>query len=86
MIAEGKIKIKQGVEVTKLTKDGVLFADGTELKADLIVLATGYDTQRTTIKKIISDDVAKSVGPVWGEDSQVSLIQPLGVLRLSANH
>lgn len=70
MIAEGKIKIKQGVEVTKLTKDGVLFADGTELKADLIVLATGYDTQRTTIKKIISDDVAKSVGPVWGEDSQ----------------
>lgn len=42
LIADGKIKIKQGVEVEKLTAKGVLFADGTEIEADMIVMATGY--------------------------------------------
>ncbi|KAM0747858.1 dimethylaniline monooxygenase [Meredithblackwellia eburnea MCA 4105] len=70
MIAEGKIKIKQGVEIKKLTKDGVLFEDGTELKADLVVFATGYDSMRTTVKRVISEDVAKRIGPCWGQDAQ----------------
>lgn len=35
LIADGKIKIKQGVEIEKLTKDGILFKDGVELKADI---------------------------------------------------
>jgi hypothetical protein len=36
LIADGKIKIKQGVEVERLTAKGVLFADGTEVEADMI--------------------------------------------------
>ena len=40
MIADGKIKIKQGVEIKKLTKDGVLFEDGVELKADIVVFGS----------------------------------------------
>jgi NADH dehydrogenase FAD-containing subunit len=68
MIADGKIKIKQGVEIEKLTSKGVLFKDGEEKEADIIVLATGYSSQRTTIAKIIGDDVAKRVGQLWGED------------------
>lgn len=35
LIADGKIKIKQGVEIERLTKDGILFKDGVELKADI---------------------------------------------------
>lgn len=70
LIADGKIKLKQGVEIEKLTKDGVLFKDGTELKADIVVLATGYDSMRTTIRRLISDDVADRVGQLWGEDKQ----------------
>ncbi|KDE04172.1 hypothetical protein MVLG_05396 [Microbotryum lychnidis-dioicae p1A1 Lamole] len=70
MIADGKIKIKQGVEIKKLTKDGVLFEDGTELKADVVVMATGYTSQRETIRKVISDEVADGLGPCWGKDAQ----------------
>ncbi|GAA5955765.1 hypothetical protein JCM3765_001845 [Sporobolomyces pararoseus] len=70
MIADGKIKIKQGVEIEKFTSKGVLFKDGEEKEADIIVLATGYTSQRETIAKIIGDDVAKRVGPLWGQDAQ----------------
>ncbi|KAK4049999.1 hypothetical protein OIV83_003823 [Microbotryomycetes sp. JL201] len=70
MIAEGKIKIKQGVEVEKLTRDGILFKDGEEIKADIIVLATGYTSQRETIRRIISDEVADGIGSCWGQDEQ----------------
>lgn len=64
MIANGKIKIKQGVEVDRLTKDGIRFADGTELAADIVVCATGYTSQRETIRRVISDEVADGVGQV----------------------
>ena len=70
MIADGKIKIKQGVEIERLTEKGILFKDGQEREADIIVLATGYSSQRTTIAKIIGDEVAKNVGGLWGQDSQ----------------
>jgi len=70
MIADGKIKIKQGVEIERLTEKGILFKDGEEKEADIIVLATGYSSQRTTIAKIIGDEVAKNVGGLWGQDSQ----------------
>ncbi|KPV71896.1 uncharacterized protein RHOBADRAFT_39941 [Rhodotorula graminis WP1] len=70
LIADGKIKIKQGVEVEKLTEKGVLFKDGTLIEADMIVMATGYTSQRETVRRIISDDVAERLGSVWGADAQ----------------
>ncbi|GAA5907376.1 hypothetical protein JCM5296_002178 [Sporobolomyces johnsonii] len=70
LIADGKIKIKQGVEIERLTKDGVLFKDGVEIKADMVVMATGYTSQRETVRKIISDDVADRLGNLWGQDAQ----------------
>ncbi|BGP43329.1 hypothetical protein JCM10449v2_007360 [Rhodotorula kratochvilovae] len=70
LIADGKIKVKQGVEIEKLTKDGVLFKDGTEIKADMVVMATGYTSQRETVRRIVSDDVADRLGSVWGKDAQ----------------
>ncbi|KWU44303.1 pyridine nucleotide-disulfide oxidoreductase family protein [Rhodotorula sp. JG-1b] len=70
LIADGKIKIKQGVEIERLTKDGILFKDGVELKADIIILATGYTSQRETVRRVISSDVADRLGQVWGADKQ----------------
>lgn len=70
MIADGRIKIKQGKNVKKLTKAGVLMEDGVELPADMIVFATGYSSMRETIRRVISADVADRVGPVWGSDAQ----------------
>ncbi|NUU21390.1 MAG: NAD(P)/FAD-dependent oxidoreductase [Streptomycetaceae bacterium] len=44
LIADGRIRLKQGVELAEI-KDGttVVFSDGSELAADLIVFATGYE-------------------------------------------
>ncbi|GAA5907470.1 hypothetical protein JCM5296_006916 [Sporobolomyces johnsonii] len=51
-------------------KEGVLFKDGVEIKADMVVMATGYTSQRETVRKIISDDVADRLGNLWGQDAQ----------------
>ena len=39
LIIEGKVKIKQGVEIDHLKKDSVVFTDGSELEADAIIFA-----------------------------------------------
>ncbi|GAA6040485.1 hypothetical protein JCM8097_004573 [Rhodosporidiobolus ruineniae] len=70
LIADRKIKIKQGIEIEKLTEKGVLFKDGTEIEADLVVMATGYSSQRSTVRRVISDEVADKLGNVWGQDGQ----------------
>ncbi|GAA5838994.1 hypothetical protein JCM11251_007848 [Rhodosporidiobolus azoricus] len=70
LIADGKIGIKQGVEIERLTEKGVLFKDGVEIEADMIVMATGYTSQRETVRRVISDDVAERLGNVWGQDQQ----------------
>lgn len=46
LIIDGKIKVKQGQEITEVKPHGLAFSDGTELEADEIVLATGYQNMR----------------------------------------
>ena len=41
LIADGKIKVKQGQEIDEILPHGLRFEDGSELEADEIVLATG---------------------------------------------
>ena len=41
MIADGKIKVKSDSELERFTERSILFKDGSELEADVIVLATG---------------------------------------------
>lgn len=66
LIADGKIKIKQGQEITKIIPTGLQFADGSQLEADEIVFATGYQNMRSTTRIILGDEVADRVGDVWG--------------------
>ena len=46
LIVDGKIKLKQGVEITSVNGHSLSFADKTELPADEIVFATGYSNMR----------------------------------------
>ncbi len=39
LIADGRIKVKHGVEIDHLTENAVVFTDGSELPADVVVLA-----------------------------------------------
>ena len=57
LIIDGKIKIKQGQEIAEVKPHGLLFADGSELEADEIVFATGYQNMRGTARKIFGDEV-----------------------------
>ncbi|KUI62401.1 putative indole-3-pyruvate monooxygenase YUCCA10 [Cytospora mali] len=68
LIVDGKIKVKQGQEVTEVLPHGLKFADGTELEADEIVFATGYQNMRTQARAIFGDKVADELGDVWGFD------------------
>jgi putative flavoprotein involved in K+ transport len=66
LVADGKIKLKSGVDVTEITANGVRFSDGGELPADLIVYATGYGSMNGWAAKLISQEVADKVGKCWG--------------------
>ena len=66
LIIDGKIKIKQGQEITQVLPNGLEFADGAKLEADEIVFATGYKNMRTQAREIFGDGVADRVGDVWG--------------------
>lgn len=66
LIAEGKIKVKQGQEVTEVLPHGLRFADNSELEADEIVFATGYQNMRTQTRLVFGDEVADRVDDVWG--------------------
>jgi putative flavoprotein involved in K+ transport len=66
LIIDGKIKLKAGSDVAKLTKNSVVLKDGTELKADLVVYATGYGSMNGWAAELISQDVADKVGKCWG--------------------
>ena len=66
LIIDGKIKLKSGVNVERINKDSITLDDGTELKADLIVCATGYGSMNGWAARLISQEVADKVGKCWG--------------------
>ncbi|PMD13504.1 dimethylaniline monooxygenase (N-oxide forming) [Hyaloscypha hepaticicola] len=70
LIADGKIKIKQGQEIAEVLPHGMKFADGSELPADEIIFATGYKNMRTQARTIFGDEIADSVKDVWGFDEE----------------
>ena len=65
LVANGDVKLKRG-QVTRLTEDAVVLDDGTELPADLVVYATGYNSMNGWVADLISQEVADKVGKVWG--------------------
>jgi len=72
LIADGRIKLKSGVEIERLTEESVVLNDGTELKADLVVYATGYGSMNQWAAKLISPEVADRVGKCWGLGSDTA--------------
>ncbi|KAJ5467515.1 hypothetical protein N7475_005267 [Penicillium sp. IBT 31633x] len=70
LIIDGKVKVKQGQEISEIIPHGIRFADGTELQADEIVFATGYQNMRTETRVIFGDKVADRVNDIWGLDEE----------------
>jgi cation diffusion facilitator CzcD-associated flavoprotein CzcO len=69
LIADGKINLIQSSEIKTFVSNGLELADGSVLKADLVVLATGYKGPDHIVSSLFGAEVAERVGPVWGFDS-----------------
>ena len=72
LIIDGSVKLAPGVNIERINKNSVTLTDGTELEADLIVLATGYGSMNGWAARLISQEVADKVGKCWGLGSDTT--------------
>ncbi|KAI0809187.1 FAD/NAD(P)-binding domain-containing protein [Irpex lacteus] len=74
MIVDGKIKLKSGSGgIKQFTKDGLIADDGSELKADVVLFATGYGDAREPIRDLVGEELGKKITPIWGLDDEGEL-------------
>ncbi|UAL31695.1 NAD(P)/FAD-dependent oxidoreductase [Nocardioides rotundus] len=72
LVANGDVKLAHG-QVTELTEDGVRLEDGTELPADVVVFATGYNSMNGWVADVIDQETADRLGKCWGLGSDTTL-------------
>lgn len=66
LIADGRIKLRSGVNIARIMENSVELTDGTVLPADLLIYATGYGSMNGWAARLISQEVANRVGKCWG--------------------
>jgi cation diffusion facilitator CzcD-associated flavoprotein CzcO len=66
LVGRGDIKLIQFSDIESFVADGVRMKSGEKLRADLIVLATGYKGQEYLVRQLFGEQVARRVGPIWG--------------------
>jgi putative flavoprotein involved in K+ transport len=66
LIIKGAIALKQFSDLDMFAADGARMKDGTTVKADLVVLATGYRRQEELVRKLFGAAVEQRVGTIWG--------------------
>jgi len=81
LIAEGRIKLKPGVEIDRLEGAEAVFSDGSRLDVDLLVLATGWKPLQEAVRAMLGDEVAERVGPIWGIGADGELRNMFGATR-----
>ena len=69
LIADGKIRLIQASDIGQFVSDGLELNDGSTLRANLVVLATGYKGQDYIVGSLFGPEVAIRVGPIWGFDA-----------------
>ncbi|OYO03024.1 putative flavoprotein involved in K+ transport [Propionibacteriaceae bacterium ES.041] len=72
LVADGQVKLAHG-QVTEFTENGVRFDDGTELPADVVVFATGYNSMNGWVADLIDQETADRLGKCWGLGSDTTL-------------
>ncbi|KAH7145364.1 flavin-containing monooxygenase [Dactylonectria estremocensis] len=71
MIIDGKIKVKSGSLVASFTSHGLGFTDGTEIPADVVVFATGYESDmKLAVSKLLDPEVADKLDECWLLDEE----------------
>ena len=70
LIVEGKVKLIQFSEIDGFFNEGANIKNGSILKSDLVVLATGFKGQEYLVRELFGHRIAKKVGPIWGFDDE----------------
>ncbi|QIK66679.1 NAD(P)/FAD-dependent oxidoreductase [Nocardioides sp. HDW12B] len=71
LVANGDVKLVHG-QVVRLTENSVVLDDGTELPADVVVLATGYNSMNGWVADLIDPETADKLGKCWGLGSDTT--------------
>ncbi|MDT7953097.1 MAG: NAD(P)/FAD-dependent oxidoreductase [Acetobacteraceae bacterium] len=69
LIVSGEIDLLHFGDIEWFVPEGARLADGRLVEADLVVLATGYESQQAVVRAALGDGIADRVGPVWGVDA-----------------
>lgn len=72
LLIEKKIQLKRGT-IERFTETGVVYTDGTEADADIVVMATGWLNMREAVRPICGDELTDSLSVVWGMDDEFEL-------------
>lgn len=68
MIIDGRVKITHTRDQDQFVESGLRLKDGSVIPLDLVVMATGFNNMQENNRRILGDDIADRVGPVWGFD------------------
>ncbi|KAF8333879.1 hypothetical protein F5887DRAFT_991728 [Amanita rubescens] len=66
LIIDGKIKLKNDSQIKAFSENGLIFENGSELQADVVVFCTGLGEPLDGIRIICGDEIADKCTPVWG--------------------
>ncbi|MGF7162620.1 cation diffusion facilitator CzcD-associated flavoprotein CzcO [Rhodoligotrophos appendicifer] len=73
LLIEKKIGLLQSEDTEGFDADGLRMKNGSSMPFDLVVLATGFETMEASIRRLLGDEVADRVGPVWGFDEDQTM-------------
>ncbi|MGV6874302.1 flavin-containing monooxygenase [Pseudochelatococcus sp. B33] len=66
LIISGEVRLIPHEETDRYVADGLRMQDGRVEQADLVVTATGYQSQEQVVRDLLGDRIADKVGQIWG--------------------
>jgi putative flavoprotein involved in K+ transport len=73
LIIDGRIRIIQAGDVDTFDAQGLVLTDGVRQPFDLVVLATGFESQSALVRAQFGDEIADRVGPIGGYDEEMEV-------------
>ncbi|KLO16754.1 dimethylaniline monooxygenase [Schizopora paradoxa] len=73
LIIDGQVKVKHGNEIAAFKPKKVVFTDGTEIEADAVIFATGWNRVRSDLEDLFGKETIDRTSEIWGIDEHGEL-------------
>ncbi|KAI0677129.1 FAD/NAD-P-binding domain-containing protein [Trametes maxima] len=70
LIADGRIAVKSGISPRSFKEHTLVMSDGSELEADVVVFATGYNKIREVNAELLGEEIVQRLDEVFGLDEE----------------